>query len=99
MLVGDILTGGGAVKPFTAISSSSGAGGNANPNQPDGGTQRPRSSISTGYTSFLFADDMELGDQMFFTKSPSYLMYLFPGCPNWEPGLTAEETKGPCPRR
>ncbi|GMI12586.1 hypothetical protein TrVE_jg1351 [Triparma verrucosa] len=85
------------IPPFKAISSSSGAGGQVTDN--NGESHFPRSAISTGYTSFLFADDFELGDQMFFTKSPDYLMYILPGCPNWDPGLTAEEMKGPCPRR
>jgi hypothetical protein len=73
---------------FRAISSSSGAGHRSGVHRDDDGTVHrdvPRSTISTGYTSFLFAGDMTLGDQMFFINSPDYLL-----CP-------LHSLVGPCP--
>ncbi|GMI41597.1 hypothetical protein TeGR_g5866, partial [Tetraparma gracilis] len=87
---------------FRAISSSSGAGHRSGVHRDDDGTVHrdvPRSTISTGYTSFLFAGDMTLGDQMFFISSPDYLMYLLAGCPNYEETHTPEDAGSACPRR
>ncbi len=59
----------------------------------------PASVLDIGYTSFIMMDEIDLGDQVFFIKSPDYLMYLLSGCPNYSPDHTPQEMQGKCPRR
>ena len=88
---------------FRAVSSSSNAGSKSSVDRDDETNglifHTPRSTIATGFTSFLFQSDMTLGDQMFFISSPDWLMYLLAGCPNFDPNHTPLQMHGKCPRR
>mmetsp|Transcript_10265 Transcript_10265/g.21099 ORF Transcript_10265/g.21099 Transcript_10265/m.21099 type:complete len:540 (+) Transcript_10265:43-1662(+) len=48
-------------------------------------TNVPSSTMSMGYTSFIFTEDTDLGDNQFFIQSPDWLMYVMPACANYRP--------------